>query len=679
MDTDPEFDTSQLKRLQTLPKILPKIFEPAASKKTVFLIAGVVLGGVLFGALIGVFIGLNRDLPQIRALEDFTPSSVSRIYSAEKQLLAEFYLEKRDPVPIDAIPQDLIAALLATEDRKFYRHSGMDLKAILRAVVKDIWAGEFVEGASTITQQLAKTLFLTPRKTLLRKMKEALLAFQLERRYTKEEILTLYLNQIYLGSGAYGVQSAARIYFDKNVEDLSLSESALIAGLPKSPSRYSPLINPELAERRRNLVLRQMRDLDIVSASEYRAASTAPLGVASQPTDSTQAPYFVDTVRRQLEDIIGPDQLYKGGLTIYTTLSHRMQQHAETALAAGLDALNQRMHRHDIASDDLQGALVALDVQSGGILAMIGGRDFYASPFNRAVSALRQPGSAFKAFIYAFAVEQGFPQNQLILDAPVVFKGAQNGEDWSPQNFSQSYLGEMTLRRALALSENIPAVRLLETLGPASVVAFCHRLGITSNLKPNLTLALGASDVSLLELTAAYAVFPNRGERVEPFGIMEIIDSQGRVIWRVKPQKRIVMSRAGAAVMTDMLQAVVENGTARRAAGLKRPLGGKTGTTDDFRDALFVGFSPSVTAGVWVGKDLNGTLGPNETGSRAALPIWIDFMDNVLDDRPLNYFDRPDDVVRVAIDPDSGQRVTEEAPEAVAALFKKGTEPNLRP
>jgi penicillin-binding protein 1A len=385
----------------------------------------------------------------------------------------------------------------------------------------------------------------------------------------------------------------------------------------------------------------------------------------------------VDYVRGQLEDIVGPGQLYKGGLTVYTTLSHPMQQRAEAALDKGMAALAGRMHRHDIAADDLQGALIALDIHSGGILAMIGGRDFYVSPFNRAVSALRQPGSAFKPFIYAFAVEQDFPQSQLLLDAPVVFKGAKDGRDWSPQNFSQNYLGEMTLRKALALSENIPAVRLLETLGPASVVEFAHQLGITSSLKPNLTLALGTSEVTLLELTAAYAVFPNKGEWIHPFAIMEIVDARGRVIWRVRPQKRIVMSRAGAAIMTDMLVAVVEEGTARRAAGLKRPLGGKTGTTDEFRDALFIGFSPSVAAGVWVGKDLSGTLGPNETGSRAALPIWIDFMAGALDGRSLEYFDRPDDVVRVTIDPDSGRRLAENSPAAVEALFKKGTEPTL--
>jgi penicillin-binding protein 1A len=306
---------------------------------------------------------------------------------------------------------------------------------------------------------------------------------------------------------------------------------------------------------------------------------------------------------------------------------------------------------------------------------MVGGRDFAQSPYNRAVTALRQPGSAFKPIVYAYAVEQGFPQNKLLLDAPVTFRGAGTNKDWIPQNFSKTYLGEITMRRALAVSENIPAVRLLETLGPAPIARFGHKLGITSSLRSDLTLALGSSEVTLLELTAVYAVFANQGQWIKPYGILEINDRRGRPLWRVKPQKRVVMSRAGAAIITDMLTAVVEEGTGRRAGDLTKPLAGKTGTTDNYTNALFIGFSPSLAAGVWVGRDRNQTLGDRETGSRAALPIWIGFMRKALAAKSLGYFDIPDDVVKVRIDPVTGEAAAEDSPGSVAALFKVGTEP----
>ena len=632
-------------------------------------------GGVFCGILMGLFIGLTRDLPQIRSLESFSPSAVTRIFSSDGVLLSEIFLEKRHPVPLKKIPQHLKQALIATEDRKFYSHSGVDLKAVIRAIYKDIRAGEFVEGASTITQQLAKTLFLTPRKTIVRKIKEALLAFQLERRYTKDEILTYYLNQVYFGSGAYGAESAARIYFGKSVSELNLPECALLAGIPKSPLRYSPLNHPEMAVKRRNIVLGQMHDVKLLTQTELKEARQQPLQLAADPREPVIAPYFIDTVKKELEEIVGADQLYKGGLRVYTTLSYNLQQAAESALARGVRALEARMQKNRIADPVPQAALVCLEVSTGGVVAMVGGRDFAQSPYNRAVTALRQPGSAFKPIVYAYAVEQGFPQNKLLLDAPVTFKGAGANKDWIPQNFSKTYLGEITMRRALAVSENIPAVRLLETLGPAPIARFGHKLGITSNLRSDLTLALGSSEVTLLELTAVYAVFANQGQWIKPYGILEINDRRGRPLWRVRPQKRVVMSRAGAAIITDMLTAVIEEGTGRRAGDLTKPLAGKTGTTDDYTNALFIGFSPSLAAGVWVGRDRNLTLGDRETGSRAALPIWIDFMRQALAAKSLGYFDIPDDVVKVRIDPVTGEAAGEDTPGSVAALFKKGTEP----
>ena len=648
------------------------------SKIIVFLLFFV---AVVCGSLAGAFLALTQDLPQIRSLESFKPDAVTRIYSADKVLLAELFLEKREPVPLEKIPRLLTAALVATEDRKFYKHSGVDLKGIARAIFKDIKAGEFVEGASTITQQLSKTLFLTPRKTLVRKLKEAILAFQLERRYTKDEILGLYLNQVYFGSGAYGVESAAKIFFGKSAKDLTLAECALVAGMPKSPSRYSPLVNPDLALTRRNTVLQQMRDTGIISDADYQQAVKEALHTNGRKFNLSKAPYFVEYIKETLEDEIGSTRLYKGGLSVFTTLNYRLQLAAENAVNDGLSALSQRMRmrKGQIAESDPQAALISLDLASGGILAMVGGKDFSASRFNRATMALRQPGSAFKPFIYAYAIEQGFAQDSIILDAPVVYKGGQNGEDWKPENFSSGFKGEMTLRHALAISQNIPAVRLLQSLGPNSVAQFAHQLGIKSYLASNLSLALGTSEVTLLDLTSAYSVFPNRGEKIKPLGVLEVVDRNGRVIWRDKPQRRLVMSRAGAAIVTNMLEGVVKEGTGRQAQILGRAVAGKTGTTDDYRDAMFIGFSPSTIAGVWVGQDLGGSLGDKETGAKAALPIWIDFMTAALQNESHQYFDIPDDVRQIRMDPITGLAQLDNSKPSVVALFKKGTEPGFTP
>jgi penicillin-binding protein 1A len=640
-----------------------------------FVILFVLITGVIAGVFGGIFFALFNDLPQIRSLESFRPSIITRVYSADKVLIAELFIEKRDLLPINEIPLYIKKALVSTEDRNFYKHSGIDLKGILRAIIKDVRALKFVEGASTITQQLAKTLFLTPKKSLIRKLKEALLAFQLERRYTKDEILGLYLNQVYFGSGAYGIVSAARIFFGKSVKDLTLAECALVAGMPKSPSRYSPLVNKELAIKRRNIVLKQMLITKIITAPEYKKALNEPLTLADKNKTSVKAPYFVEYVKKSLEKIIGSTILYKGGLTIHTTLSFEMQKSAELAVSNRLSELETRMKRNNIKTPDPQCALVSIDVMSGGILAMIGGKNYYDSQYNRAVSALRQPGSAFKPIVYAHAIERDFPQNMMILDAPIAFKSAGDSGYWHPENFSKTFKGEMTLRKALALSKNIPAVRLIEILGPSSVVQFAHKLGIESHLFPYFSLSLGSSEVTLLELTSAYCVFPNMGKHIKPFGVTEIHDHKGKIIWRAKPQKTIAMSRAGAAIITNMLEGVVKEGTGKKALTIRRPIAGKTGTTNDFKDALFLGFSPAIATGVWVGLDDHHTLGKGETGARAALPIWIDFMKQALATRPFQYFDLPDGVTRIYIDSSTGLQVQQNSPQAVDALFKKGTGP----
>lgn len=626
------------------------------------------------GILGGVLYAVTRDVPAIRDLENYQPSSVTRIFSSDKVLLSEMFVEKRIPVPLEKIPRKLTQALLATEDRAFYRHSGVDLKGILRAAAKDVLAGKFAEGASTISQQLAKTLFLTPEKKLTRKIKEAFLAFQLERRYTKNEILELYLNQVYFGSGAYGVEAAARRFFGKSVDVLSLSECALIAGMPKAPSRYSPWVNLDLAIKRRNVVLSQMKATGGITEEIYKAAVAEPVALKSDPRKA-KAPYFIAYIRDLLETRFGSSLAYKGGLTVHTTLSHHLQTAAETAVEKGLSMLTKRMKGRKNADPDPQGALISLNVSTGAIISMVGGKDFFKSRYNRSLSAHRQPGSAFKPIVYAYAIEQGFTQSSLILDAPVVYKGTDGQKDYRPENYSDKFLGEISLRHALAKSQNIPAVRLLEKLGPEPVIQFAYRLGIKGSLQPNLSLALGSSGISLIDLTAAYAVFANGGKAVEPYGIASVKDSRDRLLWQASPKPRAVISLAAAAIVTDMLKAVIQEGTGRKAQGLHRPLAGKTGTTNSFKDALFVGYSPSIAAGVWVGRDAYESLGKEETGARAALPIWIRYMSAALSDTPYQVFALPGDVHRISVDPVTGIRASAGNTASVKAVFRIGSEP----
>ena len=636
----------------------------------------VVGAAILSGTSVGFFWALTQDLPQIQGLESFKPATISRIYSADKELLAERFTEKREPAPLSAMPADLKEAILATEDNLFYEHPGVDLKGVLRAIVRNIRAAEYVEGASTITQQLAKTLFLTPRKSIMRKLKEAFLAFQIERRYTKDEILELYLNQVYFGSGAYGVKAAAQIFFGKPLHNLTLAECALIAGMPKSPSRYSPLINPSLALKRREVVLQQMSRKGLVTQEQLNAATAAPLYLAEQGDASIKAPYFVAFVTDFLERELGAATLYQTGLNVYTTLDYAMQRVAEKAVTEGLEGLAARMKRGGLLREAYpQAALVCLEANRGTILAMVGGRSFEESRFNRATMARRQPGSAFKPIVYALAVEKGFRQNDIVWDAPVTYQGARESEAWIPKNFSGKFHGEVTLRTALALSKNIPAVKLLHKLGPTRAVEFAHRMGITSPLDPDLSLALGTSALTLLELTASYAVFPSNGVWTRPFGIIEVLDREGRSLWRQKPQRRPAISPETAAVTTDMLRAVVLEGTGKAAGRVGRPLAGKTGTTDGYKDALFIGFSPTIVTGVWVGLDHHETLGDKETGAQTALPIWIDFMEQALRGRPYRDFALPEGVVEVHMDAKSGLLASENCPNAVWAAFKKGTEP----
>ncbi len=635
--------------------------------KLVWLVA---LTGLLCGATAGAFLVLVKDLPQIIALENYRPSAITRIYSSDQILIAELYAEKRDPIPLSKIPDMLITALLTTEDRRFYQHKGINFKGILRAIVQNLRKGRYAQGGSTLTQQLAKTLFLSPRKTMMRKMREAILALQLERRYTKDELLALYLNQIYLGSGAYGVASASQVYFDKAPTELTLSQCALIAGLPKSPSRYSPLVNPDLALKRRNVVLKQMVATGAITQTDYETALAEPLIASKAPITKSATHYFIGHIRQQLEDTVGADRLYKGGLTVHTTLSKRLQDAAAEAVSLGLAQLDDRRAALQLFKPSPQAALLALDINTGGILAMVGGRPEGKEEFNRATMARRQPGSAFKPMVYALAVEQEFNQHQTLLDAPIVFQSHGRQQEWQPENFSKRYDGEVTLRWALAHSKNIPVVRLMEKLGPSSVIRFSQTLGMQSISAPNLSLALGTSETTLIELTAAYAVFGNQGKFIIPYGVTAVMDNTAQTIWRAKPKQRLAMSRTSAAIMTDMLTSVVQEGTGRSARVLPPPVAGKTGTTNDYRDALFVGYTPSIAAGVWVGNDDATPLGPKETGARAALPIWITFMQAALEHRNQQYFDLPEGVQRIHINTKTGEPLDATHPNAKPVLVR---------
>jgi penicillin-binding protein 1A len=643
-------------------------------KRTVILAALILLAGIVCGSAIGAFLTLTHDLPRIQELEDFRPSSVSTVMSAEGKVLGEFFVEKRVPVDLEEIPPYLRQAVVATEDRRFYEHAGLDWRGIGRAILKDIRAGRFKEGGSTITQQLAKVLFLNPEKTIQRKLKEAILALQIEKRYRKDEILSLYLNQVYLGSGAYGVEAAANRYFDKHVWELDLAECALIAGLPRGPTVYSPLVNPDKALSRRATVLKNLRDTGYITDEQYEEALDEPLQLEAGSDLGATAPYFIAYIRPQLEEILGENLLYRGGLTIQTNIKEGWQQVAQTALERELLALEGRHRSQASGEEQAQGAVIILDARTGMILTMVGGRDYESSQFNRATMAYRQPGSAFKPIIYAYALEKGYTQADRIWDGPVSYPQA-GGTVWEPQNYSGGFEGEITLRKALEISQNIVTIKLLERLGPSPVVDFAHHLGIGSVLRSNLSLALGTSEMTLLELASAYQVFANGGIWAEPSGIVEVLDHSGRSLWKDAPASRLVLSQETAYIVTNMLQGVIRSGTGRAVSSLPWSLAGKTGTTEDSRDALFVGYSPTIVTAVWVGNDSGISLGEKETGARAALPIWREIMAKVLQDTTGNDFELPDNITLIRMDVRSGLLANGKCTEVAEAAFIKGTEP----
>ncbi len=654
-----------------------------------FAIVAITLAFMLAGAGYGILQWMAADLPSPARLQSIQPSTKTIVYDVKHRVVGEFFTENRSLVPLSRIPKYLVNATISTEDRGFYSHGGVSLWGIGRSLVTDVLRGKRAQGGSTLTQQLARSLFLTHEKTLSRKVKEAILALRIERQYSKDQILEMYFNQVYFGEGAYGVDAAARVYFDRPLSNLTLPECALIAGLTQNPMALNPRRKPQNAIRRRAAVLRAMFDNGKITRPEFDRALDAPLGVTLARPSSNQAPYFMEMVRLAMDDRYGSDQLYHGGLKIYTTLDLDLQKSAERALENQLARLEIQNHykitramvnarpagESRLGANYIQGSFLALQPSTGAIRALVGGRDFAQSPFNRVTQALRQPGSAFKPFVYAAALDNGYHPTDFILDAPISFHMASG--TWAPQNYEDKFLGQITLRYALAHSINIPAIKLTERLTPATVASYAHRMGIKEKIQNNLTIALGTSEVSLIELCSAYTTFPNQGLRAEPLFILKVEDRNGRVLERNVPKVEDVLNQTTAATLTSMLQSVVDEGTAAtsRAAGFTRPAGGKTGTTNDYSDAWFVGFTPDLLAGCWVGFDQRHTLGPHMTGNRAALPMWTDFMIDATRDTKIKQFPEASGMVTRQICVESGLLATPNCPETVAETYPAGQEP----
>ena len=680
----------------------------------------------VLGTASGVIFAYAGDNPRISELDDYAPSTISRIYGAGGEIVGEFAIQRREVVPYEAISPTLRQAILAAEDAEFETHPGISIPRIAVALLKDIMEGRKAAGASTLTQQLARKLFLTDEKTWERKIREAMLAIQIEKRYTKREIFTLYANQMYFGHGVYGVEAASRLYFGKSAKDLELEEAAMIAGILQSNVRQSPYVNMDAAVRRRNYALTRMADVGYITQQQADEAKKKPIVTRGAPSGPPSiAPYFVEEVRKELEQRYGAKQLYENGLAIQTGLDLKLQEAANRALDNGLRRLDrmrgwrkprnllkdhpdpgtykhprwdrplregdvvpavvtgveasaiearaggvtvtvdkkgyawtrrsatQLVSRGDLIEVRLdsideaahtaaatleqqpvvEGAVLAIDNRTGQIKAMVGGFSFDRSKFNRATQALRQVGSAFKPFVYTAAIDRGYTPASILMDTPASFFAGPNQPLYSPGNYDRQFEGPITLRRALEQSRNVPAVRMMEQLGPKQVIMYARRLGLESPLPPYLPVALGAAEATLLEMTSAFSVYPNQGVRMTPYSVQKVTDREGNVLEENRPEPKDAIRADTAFVITTLLRGVVQRGTATKANALDWPVGGKTGTTNDYTDAWFIGFDPDITIGVWVGHDQKKTIGRDMTGGDAALPIWIEIMKAWIGDR----------------------------------------------
>ena len=618
-----------------------------------------------------------EDLPHLLQLPIFQPGEPSILYDDEGRVLGPIVPEYRAFVPLSRISLKLRQAIIAAEDARFYEHGALDLKGIARAAVRNLMSASVKEGGSTITQQLAKTLFLSHERTIGRKVKELGLAREIEQSYTKDQILEMYLNSIYFGHGAYGVEAAARTYFSKSVTDLTLPEAALLAGLPRAPGRYSPLIDVKRAKARRKYVLDRMVATGVLKQAQARRADLTPISVNPMFRSKGIAPWFVDYVRQQLDVRLGPILVRQGGLKIYTTLNAGMQRAAVKAISRGIAEIVKRKDGQKESGGAVpEGALIALDARTGEIKALVGGLNYGRSQFNRAVQARRQPGSAFKPLVYAAAFERGLTAATIFDDAPISFEinTGKRSETWAPENVDRKYRGPVTLRRALEESINVPTIRLIAAIGVDPVIDLAHRLGITSELRREYAMALGVSEVSLLELMSAYQAFANRGILSPPFAVRRVVGPGEIVLEEQFPQPQQVMREEVAFVLTSVLEGVVERGTGRAAKRVGRPVAAKTGTTQAAEDLWFLGYTPSVVAGIWLGYDQRRSIGSHETAGKVAAPIWADFMRQSLGDSPVEPFLPPDGVYQTLVNRRTGQQTSSTDPEAIEEYFIRGQE-----
>jgi penicillin-binding protein 1A len=645
--------------------------------------------GLAAGAFVAALLRFQGELPSTAHLERIEMPSNTRIYDRNGEPLGDLFAEDRLPVRLEDVPPPLVRAVIATEDRGFYHHWGIQPTGLFRAFLANLRRGRVAQGGSTITQQLARNLFLTHERTLSRKIKEALLTVRLERIYSKDEILGMYFNHIYYGNGAHGVRSAAREYFDKELRDLDLAECAFLAGIPANPTLFDPRRRFANAKRRQELVLSMMREVGAIGREEMDAAKAEPIRLIQRDAPSMRAPYFVEYVRQELLERYGAERLYGDGLSVTTTLDWKIQDTAEKALEKHLQWL-ERVNGYPVKRDAswtppeapfvtspyLQGAVVVLDTATGEIVAMVGGRNYWESKFNRAVQARRQPGSAFKPFVYAAAIERGYGPSMIIRDEPYIVD-LPGGKTYKPENTHRDFQGPVTMRTAIAKSINVPAVRLIMMVGPPAAIDVARRCGISGTLYPYPSTALGASEVTLLDLTDAYTVFPNLGVLHRPWAIREVRDRQGALLERGQAASEESLAAPVATVMNSLLGEVMDRGTgaAARARGITCPAGGKTGTMDDYMDAMFVGYTSVYSAGVWVGFDVKRTLGRDMTGSAAALPVWIDVMKAALADADPQAFDVAPGVTWREVCAESGELAVDECPHPYREIFLEGHAP----
>ena len=737
------------------------------TKKRTLVLGAVLLPAMIGGASLGY--GLKLDLPDVEALDRYTPPLNTRVVARDGSTIGSFGDQRRTLLASKDIPKAFEQALVAVEDSHFYEHGGVDFKGIARAAWHDLRTMSLDQGASTITQQLSRNLFLTPAKTAKRKVQEMMLAIEIERRYSKEEILRMYCNQVYMGHGRYGLEAASQLYFGKHAQELTLPEAALLAGVVQRPEALSPLKNPDAAVRRRSHVLDRMVEEKYLTQAQANEAKGAPLKLSPNRDTVDLAPYFVEEVRRLLQARYGEEGIYKSGLEIRTGLDPAMQRAANAAIESGLRRLDKRQGwrgridrvpagtappawasaswrsgvvegsivdgvvlqtgrgrarikagslegaldpesiawtgRKDPASlvktgdivrvrvvsaklagqavfaleqePAVEGALVAIDAASGEIRALVGGFDFRRSEFDRAMQARRQAGSAFKPIVYTAALMRGLTLSDRVLDAPTVFVEPGTLTPYQPENYGLKYYGLLTLREALEKSANVATVHVLDRTGYPPVIELARKLGLTTELRPYPSMALGAFEVSLYELTSAYGAFANAGVRVEPHLVLEVKDRDGHALETTRPAASEALSPEVAAVVNSLLAGVITDGTGAAAAQLGRPLAGKTGTTDDSTDAWFIGYTPDLVVGVWVGFDQKKSLGSHETGALAALPIWQSFMEEVLEDMPPQEFPQPDGLARASIDRAPGMRadVAAGCVEIVTETYLAGSEP----